>query len=147
MTDGTRAEHSRSVRWAVVRFAWLGIALTTICVGLAIHGIAFGLAATLRDVAGDALWAVMIYAWMGSLWPLGPLRARAGLALAICWTVEVSQAWHTPWLDAVRRTTAGQLVLGSGFDVRDLGSYAVGVAVGCAAELVARKLFSRQSPN
>lgn len=118
---------------------WLGVALATICVGLGVHELGFGLAAGPRDVAGDALWALMMFAWIGALWPQRPLRTRAGLALIICWSVEISQAYHTPWLDAVRRTTVGQLVLGSGFDARDLASYALGVLVGCVLEAIARR--------
>jgi len=49
------------------------------------------------------------------------------VALAFCCAVEFSQLWHTPWLNAVRRTTAGHLVLGSGFNARDLVAYAGGV--------------------
>ena len=35
----------------------------------------------------------------------------------------MSQLYHTPTLDAIRATQAGQLVLGSGFDPRDLAAY------------------------
>lgn len=125
------------------RLAWLGMALATICAGLGIHEIGFGLAGTARDVTGDALWAVMMFAWVGALWPRRSLTARAGIALLICWIVEFSQAYHAPWLDAVRRTTVGQLVLGSGFDVRDLASYALGILIACALEASVR----RRAPN
>jgi hypothetical protein len=43
----------------------------------------------------------------------------------------VSQAFHTPWLDAMRANRLGQLVLGSGFDPRDFVAYAIGI-VGAA---------------
>ena len=54
-----------------------------------------------------------------------PLRAAA--ALGFSFAVEFSQLYHTPALDAIRRTTAGHLALGSGFDPRDLAAYAAGV--------------------
>lgn len=131
---GARVSHS-----PVRRTMWVAVALATICVGLGVHELGFGLLASVRDVVGDALWALMMFAWIGALWPQGLLRTRAGFALLICWTVEISQSYHTPWLDALRRTAVGQLVLGSGFNVRDLGSYALGVLVGCAFEVSVRR--------
>lgn len=139
VTDSGASEHTRAPYHPVGRRAWLGIAFATICVGLGVHDLGFGLPARARDAAGDALWAVMMFAWLGALWPHGVLIIRAALTLGICWSVEVSQAYHAPWLDAIRRTTIGQLVLGSGFDVRDLGSYALGVIVACAIEMIVRR--------
>ena len=45
--------------------------------------------------------------------------------------------YHAPALDAFRRTTAGHLVLGSGFDPRDLAAYAAGVLTAVFLERVA----------
>jgi hypothetical protein len=64
------------------------------------------------------------------------------VALAFCFAVEFSQLVHLPELDALRRTTAGHLALGSGFDRRDLAAYAGGVIV---AVLVEWAIERRQS--
>lgn len=87
-----------------------------------------------RDVLGDALWATMMYWWISFVWPKGRVLFRGGLALMVCWMVEVSQLVHAPMLDAIRETFVGRLVLGSGFDPRDLVAYAVGVAAAIAFE-------------
>jgi hypothetical protein len=106
-----------------------------------VHRVGFGLSPVARDATGDALWALMIFAWLGVLWPGRRRRTRATVAVIICWAVEVSQIYHTPRLDALRRTTIGQLVLGAGFDPRDLGAYAGGVLLGAAMEsAIARRL-------
>ena len=118
-----------SLRLAPRRF-WLGMVFTAIALGLAVHELGLGLPPMARDFAGDALWAVMIFAWLGVFWPRGTLPVRILIALLLCWTVEASQAYHTSQLDALRATTLGQLVLGSGFDPRDLVAYAVGVLFG-----------------
>jgi hypothetical protein len=55
-------------------------------------------------------------------------------ALATCWLVEASQLVHVAWLDAVRATRVGHLVLGSGFDPRDLVAYVAGVMVAIVLE-------------
>jgi hypothetical protein len=111
------------------RLPFVTLAVGTIALGLTVHrgGAALGLGPVVRDVLGDALWAVMIAWWLGVLAPTMRLTARAGVALAICAAVEVSQLLHTPALDAARRTLAGRLMLGSGFDPRDLVAHAAGV--------------------
>ena len=109
------------------RLAYVAAALATIGVGLGVHLGGKGLPVGVRDVAGDALWAMMITWWVSALGPRLARGARAAFALAICYAVEVSQLFHAPALDALRRTTVGHLVLGSGFDPRDLAAYALGV--------------------
>lgn len=111
------------------RARYLALALGTIAVGLLVHRSGRALPPAVRDFAGDALWAVMMAWWIGVLAPGVPLLRRSGVALAVCFAVEASQLYHAPWLDALRSTTGGRLVLGSGFDPRDLAAYTVGVLV------------------
>lgn len=111
------------------------LACSTIALGLLVHLRGAVLGPTVRDVLGDALWAAMV-AWLaGAIAPRAPLWCRTGAALGFCFAIEISQLWHTPGLDALRRTTAGHLVLGSGFEARDFVSYAAGV-LGAALLLV-----------
>ncbi|MEQ1692425.1 MAG: DUF2809 domain-containing protein [Gemmatimonas sp.] len=114
-------------RLSRVRLTYLALGCATIAVGLTVHWSGDALRADVRDVAGDALWAMMIAWGIGALVPSASLRVRGAVALAICFAVELSQLLHTPMLHAVRSTTVGQLVLGSAFDARDLGAYAFGV--------------------
>jgi hypothetical protein len=121
------------------RLGFVALALTTIAVGLVVHWRGGLLSPTVRDVLGDALWAMMIAWWIGALAPDKRLGVRSGLALAVCWAVEFSQLYHAPALDAWRQTTLGQLVLGNGFDVRDLGAYALGVLAALSLEVNVRR--------
>jgi hypothetical protein len=122
----------------VARLRFVVLALGTIAVGLVVHWRGTPFPATLRDVLGDALWAMMIGWWLGALAPSARPLSHAGVALAICWSVEFSQLYHARWLDGWRLTTPGQLILGSGFDPRDLGAYALGVLVMLILELLVR---------
>lgn len=122
-----------------VRLGFVALALTTIIVGLVVHWRGTLLPATLRDLLGDVLWAMMIAGWIGAMAPRARLASRAGIALAICWVVEFSQLYHTPTLDGWRGTTLGQLVLGTDFDARDLGAYALGVLTTVILERVLRR--------
>ena len=93
-----------------------------------------------RDILGDALWAMMIVWWIGVLAPTLPLRTRGLAAFVVCAAVELSQRWRAPWLDALRSTLPGHLVLGSGYHPRDFLAYAAGVI---AAIVVARLTLMR----
>ena len=42
--------------------------------------------------------------------------------------------YHAPWIDSIRRTTPGGLVLGFDFVWSDLACYAVGVGLGILIE-------------
>jgi hypothetical protein len=109
-------------------------------VGLVVHFHGRFLGVRFQDVLGDALWGVMIAWWIAALVPGASFRTRVPAALAICFAVEISQRFHTPTLEALRQTTAGHLVLGSGFDPRDFVSYTLGVL---AAMLLERMLLRR----
>ena len=56
------------------------------------------------------------------------------LALTFAWGIEFSQIYHAPWIDDIRATTLGALLLGAGFLWSDLVCYAVGVAIGVVGE-------------
>jgi Protein of unknown function (DUF2809) len=83
---------------------------------------------------GDALYALMAFCLAGVLAPRGSTAVVAGLALGWCMAVEVSQLVHTPWLDAVRATTLGHLVLGAHFGWLDLLAFLPGIALGVGVE-------------
>ena len=118
-------EDARTVLRDRVRYAALAVA--TMLVGLVVHLVGGSPKPAWRDVLGDALWAVMMLWLIGVLAPRARPATRAAAALGVCVTVELSQLVHTSTLDALRSTTLGHLVLGSGFDPRDLAAYAAGV--------------------
>lgn len=121
------------------RLVYLGLAAATIAVGLVVHSGYLPLGPVVRDVTGDALWAMMMAWWVGAAAPRAALGARSIAALMICIAVELSQLLHTPALDALRRTTPGQLVLGSGFEPRDLAAYTLGVVAAALLERAVRR--------
>ena len=116
------------------RVSFVALALLTITLGLTVHRSGDALGPAVRDMLGDALWAIMVCCSIGALITGRPVLLRSLAALMVCFAVELSQLLHWPALDAVRRTTLGHLVLGSGFDPRDLVSYALGVSVAVILE-------------
>ncbi len=125
--------------WLRLRIPFVALALGTIALGLAVHWHGAVLGATMRDVLGDALYAMMVTWWVGAIAPAGSLRARGAAAFAICVAVETSQLVHTTTLDALRAMPGGNLVLGSDFDSRDLVAYLVGVVAAMALERLATR--------
>jgi len=84
----------------------------------------------LAAYAGDTLWALLVFWLLGLLWPTWSSARVGAAALAFAFSIEISQLYHAPWLDAVRATAVGSLVLGHGFLWSDLVCYSVGVLLG-----------------
>lgn len=120
------------------RVSFAALALSTIVLGLLLQLARRALPAVAGDALGDALWAIMIYWIVAGIRPTLARFRRAIIALLGCWSVEVSQLYHAAWIDGVRRTTLGRLVLGTDFDARDIVAYAVGVAIALMLERTLR---------
>jgi hypothetical protein len=84
--------------------------------------------------AGDTLWALALFLFLGLILPRVATGRVAALALTLSLLDELGQLYHAPWIDAVRQTTLGGLVLGFGFLWSDLICYAVGISLGVVLE-------------
>jgi hypothetical protein len=105
--------------------------------GLASRRYGSALPSVLADYAGDTLWAVMVFIVIGMLNTAWPSIRVARAALLISYGVEVSQLYHASWIDSVRNTRLGALVLGYGFLWSDIVCYTAGVALCLAIERLA----------
>jgi hypothetical protein len=106
------------------------------------------LPALLAAYAGDTLWALAAFLGFGLVLPRAPTLTVAALAMVFSVAVEVSQLYHAPWIDSIRHTTVGGLVLGFDFVWSDLACYAVGVGLGTLAEpALIRSRADRQAPG
>jgi len=125
-------------------------------VGLAIVTVALGLAsrrfsATFPDAvglyAGDALWAATVYLAAAVIWRRTRIAHLTIGALVFSFAIEMSQLYHAPWIDDVRRTRVGALLLGFGFLWSDLVCYTAGVAAAALADwLVSGRRRSLREP-
>ena len=87
--------------------------------------------------AGDTLWALAAFLGIGLLLPKARTGRVALLAISFATLIEVGQLYHAPWIDSIRRTTLGGLILGFDFVWSDLACYAAGVGLGIVIELTA----------
>jgi hypothetical protein len=94
----------------------------------------------LAEYAGDTLWALMLFLLVSTLLAGQPILARAAIALALAFLVEISQLYHAPWIDSIRQTKLGGLVLGFGFLWTDLVCYSVGITIGSLIEWGFRRM-------
>jgi hypothetical protein len=85
--------------------------------------------------SGDALWALMVYLGFGFLFPSRKVTSIAAFAIIFSFGVEFSQLYHAPWIDQLRSTILGALVLGSGFLFSDLICYTTGIFIGSLCEM------------
>jgi hypothetical protein len=93
--------------------------------------------------AGDTLWAFVAFLAIGLLLPRAPTWAIAFPAMSFSVLIELSQLYHAPWIDSIRRTTLGGLALGYGFLWSDLACYAVGIGLGVVCEYGAAFVAAR----
>lgn len=98
-----------------------------------------------QKYGGDALWALLVFLGFGFLFPRWPTRTIALLAMTFSTLIEFSQLYHAPWIDSIRETRLGALVLGSVFNWPDFGAYAIGIALGVLCEWLFSKWPSSRS--
>ena len=113
---------------------WIGLAVV---LGLGSRRFGSALPGFVATYAGDTLWALALFLTLGLILPGLATRWVAALALVGSLLVEFSQLYHAPWIDSVRQTPIGGLILGFGFLWSDLICYAIGVGLGVMLEWIA----------
>lgn len=97
----------------------------------------------IANYGGDVLWALMVFLMFGFLFIKVRTRYIALISITFSYLIELTQLYHAPWIDDIRATTLGGLVLGFGFLWSDIVCYTVGVVIGVAIELSYRYLNDR----
>jgi uncharacterized protein YebE (UPF0316 family) len=85
----------------------------------------------------------MIFIAVGFIFKDKKTSYVAFLGICFCYLIEISQLYHAFWIDSIRRTTLGGLVLGYGFLWSDLLAYAIGIGVGIIIDIAWRALIVR----
>lgn len=115
----------------------------TVAMGLATRRAGMGLPAFVVDHFGDALWTVAVYLGLCLLAPNVRPVALAGLAFLLSVMVECSQLIEADWLNTLRSTRLGRLLLGSGFLWVDFARYFAGAVAAAAVDTVWRAWATR----
>lgn len=113
--------------------------LLTIGLGLVSRKINYLFPEFINLVLGDAIWAMMIYFGVCFCFNKLTVFKVALVAISFCYVIEISQLYHAPWIDEIRNTTLGGLVLGFGFLRSDILAYSIGVFSAALLEYLVRK--------
>ena len=89
---------------------------------------------------GDILWGLMVYFIVRFLFIKRAIKWIIIASLSFCYTVEFSQLYQAPWINNIRHTVIGGLILGETFLWGDMLSYTVGVAIGIFIENILIKI-------
>ncbi|MEA1976193.1 MAG: DUF2809 domain-containing protein [Bacillota bacterium] len=89
---------------------------------------------------GDILWSIMIFFIVKFILIKVDVRYIFLVSLILCYIVEFSQLYQAEWINNIRKTIFGRLVLGQGFLWNDIFSYTIGVIVATLSELIKQKL-------
>ena len=90
----------------------------------------------LAKYGGDSLWALVVFLGFGFVFRRSSTVRIALGAVCFAWSVEFLQLYHAPWIDVIRSTRLGRLVLGTSFNSPDLIAYVIGIALGVFTECV-----------
>lgn len=112
------------------RFRYIPALLLAFFAGLATHHYAKHLPHWVGQYIPDTLWALWVYLALVFIAPRLVTWQALGYALAFSYFMEVTQLYHAVWIDSVRATTLGGLVLGSTFQWSDLLCYTIGILAG-----------------
>jgi len=118
----TRRFCGRSVGLTIAVVLIIGMGLTTRLPG-------FSWPPVIGKYLGALLWGAMVYCLVGLLRPRWRVLLVMLAASCIAVSVEVSQLWHTPWLEGFRQTRLGVLLIGRFFAWTDIVAYLVGIAI------------------
>jgi len=83
-----------------------------------------------NDLFGSVAYEIFWILLVALLFPQAlPFWTAVGVCLATC-VIEFLQLWHPPFLEAMRATLPGRLVLGNNFSWSDFLSYFIGSFLG-----------------
>ncbi|HEY4324458.1 MAG TPA: DUF2809 domain-containing protein [Mucilaginibacter sp.] len=83
---------------------------------------------------GDILWALMVYFIVRFIVIKKPIKLVVICSLFFCYGIEFSQLYKAQWIDNLRHTLFGRLVLGDTFLWGDMLCYTIGVGIGVLVE-------------
>lgn len=129
------------------RITYLVLALTVLLLGLASRSYAYLLDEVIAANAGDMLWAAMVYFGIRFIYAAKEPLFSLSICLLFCYGIEFSQLYQAEWVNSVRGTTLGALILGRGFLIVDLWRYSLGAGIAYLLDACWNKFMSNPSPK
>ena len=121
------------------RFRYALAATVVVAMGLLWRSALLPLPAFISKYGGDALWALLVFLCLGWVFPRKSTLWTGAISLGFAWSIEFLQLYHGTWIDGIRSTQLGRMVLGTTFNGPDLLAYAVGIGFGVLTERLAHQ--------
>ena len=100
----------------------------------------------IAEYGGDVVWAGMFLFFMRIFFSRMKLWKLALICYALGVADEVLQLYHAPWIESVRHTRIGGLILGFGFLWSDIICYAVGIVIAYVMVVLIEMLVKADEP-
>lgn len=139
----TNEHKSSNLHYLNIRIAYLIAIVITIFLGLASRKWSLLLPSFVAQNAGDMLWAMMVYFGFRLLLVHKSTLTAIWLSFLFSFGIEFSQLYQEHWINQIRGTTLGALILGQGFLVADLVRYSVGIIIATVLDKMALTFTSR----
>ena len=94
--------------------------------------------------SGDILWALMVFLIIAFIFNKKSIIFTIYWAIILSYSIEISQLYHAHWIDSIRNTTLGGLILGFGFLWSDLLCYIIGILIGIVIDIIINKTNIRR---
>ena len=120
------------------RLLYLILTIIVMVLGLLSRKIS-GLHKIIELYSGDILWALMVFLLFAFLFNKKSTIFIISWAIIFSYSIEISQLYHAPWIDAIRNTVLGGLILGFGFLWSDLVCYTIGIIIGIIIDIMINK--------
>lgn len=111
------------------RLLYCCICVIVIALGLSSRAFSDQLPLFVSRHFGDALWGSMVYFMFRILLVNRKLRIALLWSLVFSFGIEFSQLYQGEWINSIRSTVLGGLILGKGFLWIDLVRYTVGIMI------------------
>ena len=109
------------------RIIYIIIFVVVIILGLSSRVFSDHLPLFISSHFGDALWASMVYFGCRILFRNKGLFVSVVLSVVFSYSIEFSQLYQADWINDLRSTLLGALILGKGFLSIDLIRYGIGI--------------------
>ncbi len=120
---------SKNVSHDQLKKSYFIAVVITILLGLASRKLGHLLFSFLAENAADVLWAMMVYFGFRFLFLKKSMLTAIFLSFLFSFGIEFSQLYQEDWINRIRGTLLGALILGKGFLTVDLIRYTTGIVM------------------
>ncbi len=126
------------------RLIYLSLIIITVITGLVSRELS---PSVVPLFVGDILWGLAVFLLMRFLFIEKALQFTIIVSLIYAYATEFSQLYQASWIDELRTTFFGKVLLGETFYIGDLASYTIGIGLGVLVELSLRTLITSMYPE